>query len=386
MEIDDASNQSTTSVVGTTVTNPLQNDGSLPNGSSNVPPLPSNNVLNVSNSNLQGTSMFSFDFIVKISLSATEKHKFSGTAVIIPSNTCNNVQSSTVPTQMTTPESLSGSQLNTATVSLATMTIDDAPTILSSTPQTMFSNVQVVNLNARIIQVLQEVQGPQGGHLLIKTQDGKYQLTKVNSAAAASQGTTINQNATPATTAGQSYRIHTAPFCTAATATTSPTVQIATQGPQSGYLLFKTDDGKYQLLRVGTPVATPQGTKNQNATAAKIAGQRVSIQAVPVLSATTATAPSTVQTATSQSQVPTGSKSLPLLRAAMIAKELTIDGVRPPPAPTESQTAETIDDIRPSTVPIRSQIPHGLAAISFSPIELQIQVNKSVFTAMDSIA
>lgn len=148
MEIDDASNQSTTSVVGTTVTNPLQNDGSLPNGSSNVPPLPSNNVLNVSNSNLQGTSMFSFDFIVKISLSATEKHKFSGTAVIIPSNTCNNVQSSTVPTQMTTPESLSGSQLNTATVSLATMTIDDAPTILSSTPQTMFSNVQVVNLNA----------------------------------------------------------------------------------------------------------------------------------------------------------------------------------------------------------------------------------------------
>lgn len=72
--------------------------------------------------------------------------------------------------------------------------------------------------------------------------------------------------------------------CTAATATTSPTVQIATQGPQSGYLLFKTDDGKYQLLRVGTPVATPQGTKNQNATAAKIAGQRVSIQAVPVVS------------------------------------------------------------------------------------------------------
>lgn len=50
---------------------------------------------------------------------------------------------------MTTAISLSGSQLNTTAVSLArTTTAGGAPTVVTSTPQTILSNVQLVNLNA----------------------------------------------------------------------------------------------------------------------------------------------------------------------------------------------------------------------------------------------
>ncbi|XP_065219870.1 transcription initiation factor TFIID subunit 4 isoform X3 [Planococcus citri] len=287
-----ASNQSATNVVGATrVTYPLQNVNSLPNGNLNVASLPANSVLNVSSANLQGT------------------------AVIIKSNACNNVQSSTVPSQMTTAISLSGSQLNTTAVTLARTTAGGAPTIVSSTPQTILSNVQVVNLNAvRAGTPTQTVNRPNAPpRLMIPQMIG----------------------ARP----GQPGQI---------------TIQAlqGLQGAQGGHLLLKTENGAYQLLRVGPP--TPQGTTvGQNATTATIP-QSFRIQTVPVCAATSATPSPTVQTVTSQNQIQTGSKSLPLLRAAMIAKELTIEGIRAP-APTQSQTTVVLAAAPPNVVQAQLQ-------------------------------
>lgn len=145
-------NQSNTNVVGATrVTNPIQNVGSLLNGNLNVASLPSNTALNVSNSNVQGMVTQTFirpsNNYHTISPVATEQNKSSGTAVIIKSSTCNNVQSSSVPTQMTTAISLAGPQLNTAVTLARTTTASGAQTIAGTTPQAILSNVQLVNIN-----------------------------------------------------------------------------------------------------------------------------------------------------------------------------------------------------------------------------------------------
>lgn len=81
----------------------------------------------------------------KISPVATEQNKSSGTAVIIKPNTStfNNVQSSAVPTQMTTAISISGSQLNTAVTLAKSTTASGAQTMVGTTPQT----IQLLNIN-----------------------------------------------------------------------------------------------------------------------------------------------------------------------------------------------------------------------------------------------
>ncbi|XP_065219869.1 transcription initiation factor TFIID subunit 4 isoform X2 [Planococcus citri] len=360
-----ASNQSATNVVGATrVTYPLQNVNSLPNGNLNVASLPANSVLNVSSANLQGT------------------------AVIIKSNACNNVQSSTVPSQMTTAISLSGSQLNTTAVTLARTTAGGAPTIVSSTPQTILSNVQVVNLNAvragtptqtvnrpnappRLmipqmigarpgqpgqitIQALQGLQGAQGGHLLLKTENGAYQLLRVGPPTP--QGTTVGQNATTATIP-QSFRIQTVPVCAATSATPSPTVQTVTSQNQiqTGSPAQRNNDNNKEKCRRFLTNLLELSSREPKAVEKNV---RTLIQELIDSMVEPEEFCDRLEKLLNASPQPCLigflKKSLPLLRAAMIAKELTIEGIRAP-APTQSQTTVVLAAAPPNVVQAQLQ-------------------------------
>lgn len=122
---------------------------SLPNGNYNVT-LPMNNVLNVTNSNVQGMVSQTF------SQTGTNYHKITPIAdqsksttavspVIIKSSVCNNVQSTSVSSPITTAVSMAGSPLNTA-VTLAKSTASGAQAIVGNSP--ILSNVQFLNIRA----------------------------------------------------------------------------------------------------------------------------------------------------------------------------------------------------------------------------------------------
>lgn len=55
------------------------------------------------------------------------------------------------------------------------------------------------------------------------------------------------------------------------------------QGSQGGHLLLKTENGQYQLLRVGPP-PTQATTVGQNATTAALPAGGFRLQTVPVVS------------------------------------------------------------------------------------------------------
>lgn len=128
---------------------PTTNVGSLPNGNYNVT-LPMSNVLNVTNSNVQGMVSQTFSQTGsnyhKITPIGAEQNK-SATAVspvIIKSSVSNNVQSICSPASITTAVSVAGSQLNTAVTLAKSTTASGAQTIVGN--PSILSNVQFLNI------------------------------------------------------------------------------------------------------------------------------------------------------------------------------------------------------------------------------------------------
>jgi len=278
----------------------------------------------------------------------------TGTAVVIKSTTHQQQQSSPPVSTMTLTGQVSSNQ-SPVTSNVITVSKQVAQGVVSgNSPQTILpANVQILNVNAlrpqnsqggvnknmsrvMIPQVvggrpgapgltLQTLQQAQGGHILLKTENGQYQLLRVGPAPG--QGTAITQN-------NANFRVQSVPAVAtsnvsiAGTPTTTPTQTIVQ--PQQAHQKVQQDNTKEKcrkflanLLELSSkepkPVERSVRTLIQELVDAKVEPEQFCDRLEKLLNASP-----------QPCLIGFLKKSLPLLRQSLMLKEMVIDGIRPP--------------------------------------------------------
>ncbi|XP_046996257.1 transcription initiation factor TFIID subunit 4 isoform X2 [Schistocerca americana] len=322
--------QTNTSTVGININNRVNfPTTALPNGNLGLSPIPSHTVLNAVTSTVQSAvsqshSQSGASVTGKISGVVSVDGK-PGTALVIKASGNNNATQGTpisanlvtVPMTVNTTMALTGSYVNTAVgtttgtttgmsgvVTLTkpvTHSVGTSQTLVGNSPTILPANVQILNVNA----VRLGTPGQQG-----------------------------QKSIPPRVVIGAPHMVGARPGQPGQI--TLQTLQGLQPGTQ-GHLLLKTENGQYQLLRMGPVPTTHSSTVTPNSGTATIpSGSTFRIQSVPAhgtvaVATTTAAAIQATPPPALTTQTATVQKSLPLLRQSLATKELVIDGIRPPP-------------------------------------------------------
>ncbi|XP_015586319.1 transcription initiation factor TFIID subunit 4 isoform X2 [Cephus cinctus] len=386
----------TTGVVNTNnkITFPAQTVGQLANGAlgvtSQVLQAASNVTTNVGSA-IQATGQ-----------STANVNKQTGTALVIKTSAA---PGGMVSVPMSVPVSVAGNVANTTLQGKAGVTSTIVP-----------SNVQILNVNtmrpgtpvagqqpgkqvtSRVVigphmvgarpgapgitlQTLHGLQPGTQGHLLLKTENGQYQLLRVGPAPTAGtpSGTTVTPNsiagnAVVAPTAGTTYRLASVP----ATATTSVTPAATTPGTATTAPTAAPTSAVNAVQTVQTP-AQRQTTDNTKEKCRKFLANLLELSSREPKSVErnvrtliqelidTKVEPEEfcdrLERLLNASPQPCLigflKKSLPLLRQSLVTKELVIEGIRPPPANVVFSIA--------SAAPVVSQVQNQLRPTVATP-------------------
>ncbi|KAG8235629.1 hypothetical protein J437_LFUL014887, partial [Ladona fulva] len=369
---------------------PTQTVPTLPNGNLGISTsLQSPTVLNAVSSSVQ--SMVSHTHsqthanvskqIGSVGVIGVEQSKGPGTALVIKTNNTNVTQGTalaagivSVPMTVSTTMTLTGSHVNTggtATTSGVSGVVTLAKPITHNvgTPQSVVgspsttilpASVQIVNVNAvrpatptqpgqknlppRVVigaphmvgarpgqpgqitlQTLQGLQPGTQGHLLLKTENGQYQLLRVGPAPTTPAATiTPNNNATNISNT-TTYRLQSVPtvgnIASHTTVTVASTTPTTTNIPQSQSPVTTTPNTGLQLSsREPKAVERNVRTLIQELIDAKVEPEEFCDRLERLLNASP-----------QPCLIGFLKKSLPLLRQSLVTKELVIEGIRPPP-------------------------------------------------------
>ncbi|XP_054273859.1 transcription initiation factor TFIID subunit 4 isoform X2 [Macrosteles quadrilineatus] len=399
-----SSTQSVTSTVGGTnrVTYPNnQTISSLPNGNLGISQINTHgNVLNVSNANVQSAVSQSFSQsgtnlnkqVSGVGVVGMDQNKPTGTALVIKSSGNNHGPQGipltqglvSVPMTVNTTMTLTGTHVNAAMGTTTTSGVPGVVTltkpinqsvgsqqgIVGNNPTIIPANVQILNVNAiragtptqpgqktapqRVmtigtqqmvgarpgqpgqpitLQALQQLQGAQGGHLLLKTENGQYQLLRVGPAQTPTAAIAPN-NATNT----QAFRVQSVPAGGAVAATVQTQVPALTtqstaaataatpqRHPSADTVKEKCRKFLANLLELSSrePKAVERNVRTliQELVDTKVEPEEFCDRLERLLNASP-----------QPCLIGFLKKSLPLLRQSMVTKELIIDGIRPPPA------------------------------------------------------
>ncbi|KAF0760257.1 transcription initiation factor TFIID subunit 4, partial [Aphis craccivora] len=278
----------------------------------------------------------------------------TGTAVVIKSTPQQLHHNSPPVSTMTLPGQVSSNQSSVSSNVITVSKQMAQGVVTGNSPQTILpANVQILNVNAlrpqnsqggvnknmsrvMIPQVvgarpgapgltLQTLQQAQGGHILLKTENGQYQLLRVGPAP--SQGNAITQN-------NANFRVQSVPSVAtnnvsiAGTPTTTPTQTIAQ--PQQAHQKIQQDNTKEKcrkflanLLELSSkePKAVERSVRTliQELVDAKVEPEQFCDRLEKLLNASP-----------QPCLIGFLKKSLPLLRQSLMLKEMVIDGIRPP--------------------------------------------------------
>lgn len=278
----------------------------------------------------------------------------TGTAVVIKSTPQQLQHNSPPVSTMTLPGQVSSNQSSVSSNVITVSKQMAQGVVTGNSPQTILpANVQILNVNAlrpqnsqggvnknmsrvMIPQVvgarpgapgltLQTLQQAQGGHILLKTENGQYQLLRVGPAP--SQGNAITQN-------NANFRVQSVPSVAtnnvsiAGTPTTTPTQTIAQ--PQQAHQKIQQDNTKEKcrkflanLLELSSkePKAVERSVRTliQELVDAKVEPEQFCDRLEKLLNASP-----------QPCLIGFLKKSLPLLRQSLMLKEMVIDGIRPP--------------------------------------------------------
>lgn len=212
--------------------------------------------------------------------------------------------------------------------------------------------------NQLTLQTLHGLQPGQQGHLLLKTENGQYQLLRVGPAPAAANiaGTT--------TTGGQpvTFRMQ-----TVAAATTSSSTTPAQAGPTTVITTHQTGPNVVQTVQKPASDNTKEKCRKFLANLLELSSRepkavernvRTLIQELIDMKVEPEDFCDKLERLLNASPQPCLigflKKSLPLLRQSLATKELTIDGIRPPPA-------NVVFSIQNATQTVQAQIRPGMA-------------------------
>lgn len=378
----------TTSVGVNRVTYPNnQTVSSLPNGNLGLTSLASQTLLNASTTSVQSVVSQSYSQagnnvtkVTGVGVIGMDQNKPTGTALVIKSSSNNHGTQGaslaqgvvSVPMTVNTTMTLTGTHVNTAAIASTTtaavpgvVTIPKPMTQAVGTPQgivgntqpTIIPNVQILNVNAirtgtptqpgqkslppRVmtigtqqmvgarpgqtgqltLQALQGLQPGTQGHLLLKTENGQYQLIRVGPA------TTPTAAIAPNNATNAAFRVQPVP---------------AAQPQRQGADTTKEKCRKFlaNLLELSSrePKAVERNVRTliQELVDTKVEPEEFCDRLERLLNASP-----------QPCLIGFLKKSLPLLRQAMVTKELVIEGIRPPPhsvlfsTPTVVQTQQT---------------------------------------------
>ncbi|KAF2878629.1 hypothetical protein ILUMI_27537 [Ignelater luminosus] len=247
--------------------------------------------------------------------------------------------------QQTTPQTI----LQTSTTNVQTIPAKQ-PTLVIKTsgappgapglvtvPMNVTASVPQVN-NQLTLQSLHGLQPGQQGHLLLKTENGQYQLLRVGPAPAVTAG--LTSSTAPGATAPLTFRMQTVPaqgatatqattptaVAGATTSTTAPTVQTTTpvQRPANDNTKEKCRKFLANLLELSSrePRSVERSVRTliQELIDMKVEPEDFCDRLERLLNASP-----------QPCLIGFLKKSLPLLRHSLATKELSIDGIRPPP-------------------------------------------------------
>ncbi|XP_063239776.1 transcription initiation factor TFIID subunit 4 isoform X2 [Bacillus rossius redtenbacheri] len=408
--------------------------GVLPNGNLGLASLPSHTVLNTVSSGVQSVvSHTHAQTVSNISksvgnvLNVDHGTKQQGTALVIKASGNSNVTQGTpvgaVPMTVNTSASLSGTHTNanvgTTSVTVSTMsgvvtlakTVSHSvgasqTTIVGSSPTILPANVQIVNVNAvrpgtsvqtgqkalppRVVigaphmvgtrpgqpgqitlQTLQGLQPGTQGHLLLKTENGQYQLLRVGPAPAAPSSTgVVPSNAPGSLPGGTTYRLQSVPAHGAvavAAATSATTTTAAAITPSQPPTLTSSNAITSQRQAADT---TKEKCRKFLANLLELSSRepksveknvRTLIQELIDTKVEPEEFCDRLERLLNASPQPCLigflKKSLPLLRQSLVTKELVIDGIRPPPhtvvfsLPNSGIVPQLQSQLRPQAVP-----------------------------------
>ncbi|XP_046665100.1 transcription initiation factor TFIID subunit 4-like isoform X2 [Homalodisca vitripennis] len=419
-----SSTQSATTTIGgvNRVTYPNnQTISSLPNGNLGLTSLTSNSsVLTVSNSSVQSVVSQSYSQagtnvnkqVGGVGVIGMDQNKPTGTALVIKSSGNNHgpqgVTQGLVSVPMTvgtTTMTLTGTHVNAALGTTTTsgvpgvvtltkpinQSVGSQPGIVGNNPTLIPANVQILNVNTirpgtpvqpgqktaspRVmtigtpqmvgarpgqpgqpitLQTLQSLQGAQGGHLLLKTENGQYQLLRVGPAQTPTAAIAPNNAATNTA----AFRVQSVPaggavaaavqtqvpaLTTQTTATTAATT--SQRHPSADTVKEKCRKFLANLLELSSrePKAVERNVRTliQELVDTKVEPEEFCDRLERLLNASP-----------QPCLIGFLKKSLPLLRQSMVAKELVIDGIRPPPASVLYSTPTVVQQtIQPLRVP-----------------------------------
>nr|CAD7257696.1 unnamed protein product [Timema shepardi] len=372
--------------------------GALPNGNLALAPLSSHTVLNSVTSSVQSVVSHTHSQTISnvskpIGSLISVDHGKQGTLVIKAGGNTNVTQGTplgagvvSVPMTVNTSGSLSGTHVNTAVGTTATSgmsgvvtlakpmthTLGASQTIVGNSPTILPANVQIVNVNAvrpgtpvqpgqkgippRVVigaphmvgaragqagqitlQTLQGLQPGTQGHLLLKTENGQFQLLRVGPAPN-TPGSSITPNSAAGTlNSGTTYRIQSVPahgtvtVATTASAVIQPTQPpvVATQNATVQRNAMDTTKEKCRKFLANLLELSSREPKSVERNVRTLIQELIDTKVEPEEFC------DRLERLLNASPQPCLigflKKSLPLLRQSLVIKELVIEGIRPPP-------------------------------------------------------
>ncbi|XP_047098233.1 transcription initiation factor TFIID subunit 4 isoform X1 [Schistocerca piceifrons] len=393
--------QTNTSTVGININNRVNfPTTALPNGNLGLSPIPSHTVLNAVTSTVQSAvsqshSQSGASVTGKISGVVSVDGK-PGTALVIKASGNNNATQGTpisanlvtVPMTVNTTMALTGSYVNTAVgtttgtttgmsgvVTLTkpvTHSVGTSQTLVGNSPTILPANVQILNVNAvrlgtpgqqgqksippRVVigaphmvgarpgqpgqitlQTLQGLQPGTQGHLLLKTENGQYQLLRMGPVPTTHSSTVTPNSGTATIPSGSTFRIQSVPaHGTVAVATTTAAAIQATPPPalttQTATVQRHTVDTTKEKCRKFLANLLELSSREPKSVERNV---RTLIQELIDTKVEPEEFCDRLERLLNASPQPCLigflKKSLPLLRQSLATKELVIDGIRPPP-------------------------------------------------------
>ncbi|XP_069700930.1 transcription initiation factor TFIID subunit 4-like isoform X2 [Periplaneta americana] len=426
--------------------------GALPNGNLGLAPLTSHTVLNAVTSSVQSVvshthSQAGTNVSKQIGgVLGIEHGKPSGTALVIKTSVGNpNVTQGTalgagvvsVPMTVNTTMTLTGTHVNTAVGTTTTSGMSGVVTLAKpithtvGTPQTIVgnpsatilpANVQIVNVNAvrqttpgqpgqktlppRVVigaphmvgarpgqpgqitlQTLQGLQPGTQGHLLLKTENGQYQLLRVGPAPSTPGAAIAPSSAAASIPTGATYRLQSVPAhgtVTVATTTAAAAVIQPTQPPalvtQNAGVQRHTVDTTKEKCRKFLANLLELSSREPKSVERNV---RTLIQELIDMKVEPEEFCDRLERLLNASPQPCLigflKKSLPLLRQSLVTKELVIEGIRPPPHHTVVFSLPNSATMVPQLQPVRTQTP-AARMVTTTPLRPQSPISTAAPT------